>query len=216
MTEIKFASSAVSRRTMLVGAMLSSAFAVQPFQAWADSVDDPSMAGPLGDIFIGASDAKVTFIEYAAVTCSHCAAFHNEVWPGIRSRWVDTGKMRFVLRGYPLNPLDTAAFMLARADGGRNYYPITDLLFEKQASWAFTEKPLDAMRDLLRQAGFDKTKFDATVSNQALYEQVKRVQAQAVKVLNVHATPTLFLNGERHEGALNSKAFDEIVQKMLV
>ena len=174
------------------------------------------MAGPLGDISIGAADAKVTFIEYAAVTCSHCAAFHNEVWPGIRSRWVDTGKMRFVLRGFPLNPLDTAAFMLARIEGGRNYYPITDLLFEKQASWAFVDKPLDAMRDLLRQAGFDKTKFEATISDQAFYEQVNRVQTQAVKVLGVHATPTLFLNGERHEGALDGKAFDEIVRRMLV
>lgn len=216
MTEIKFASRAVSRRTLLVGTMLGSAFAVGPLPAWAESVDDPSMAGPLGDISIGASDAKVTFIEYAAVTCVHCAAFHNEVWPGIRSRWVDTGKMRFVLRGFPLNPLDTAAFMLARAEGGRNYYPITDLLFEKQSSWAFVDKPLDAMRDLLRQAGFDKAKFDATVSDQALYEQVNRVQAQAVKVLSVHSTPTLFLNGERHEGALNSKALDEIVRKILV
>ncbi|MHB2209813.1 thioredoxin domain-containing protein [Methylobacterium sp. CM6257] len=71
------------------------------------------MAGPLGDIWIGAPNAKVTFIEYAAVTCTHCADFHSEVWPGIKAHWIDTGRMRFALRGYPLNPLDTAAFMLA-------------------------------------------------------------------------------------------------------
>ncbi|MCJ2139024.1 thioredoxin domain-containing protein [Methylobacterium sp. E-066] len=173
------------------------------------------MAGPLGDIWVGSPNAKVTFIEYAAVTCTHCAAFHDKVWPSIKARWIDTGQMRFALRGYPLNPLDTAAFMLARADGGRNYYPVTDLLFERQRSWAFVDKPLDAMGDLLRQAGFDKAKFDAVLADQALYDQVNRVQAQAMKVLDVHSTPTLFLNGQRHEGALPAEAFDEIVRKLL-
>ena len=149
----------VARRTLLLGAMLSPAFASG--SARAAPVDDPAMTGPLGDIWIGSPEAKVRFIEYAAVTCTHCAAFHGEVWPSIKARWIDSGRMRFALRGYPLNLLDTAAFMLARADGGRNYYPLTDLLFERQRSWAFVEKPLDAMRDLLRQAGFDRARFDA-------------------------------------------------------
>lgn len=202
----------VARRTLLLGAMLSPAFASG--SARAAPVDDPAMAGPLGDIWIGSPDAKVRFIEYAAVTCTHCAAFHGEVWPSIKARWIDSGRMRFALRGYPLNPLDTAAFMLARADGGRNYYPLTDLLFERQRSWAFVEKPLDAMRDLLRQAGFDRAKFDAVLSDQALYDQVNRVQAGAMKVLGVHSTPTLFINGDRYEGALPADAFDEIVRKL--
>jgi protein-disulfide isomerase len=193
--------------------MLGPAFAA-PVPVWSAPVDDQALAGPLGDIWIGVPEAKVTFIEYAAVTCTHCAAFHNESWPGIKARWIDTGRMRFALRGYPLNPLDTAAFMLARADGSRNYYPITDLLFERQRSWAFVDKPLDAMRDLLRQAGFDRTKFDAVLADQSLYDQVNRVHAGATKVLNVHTTPTLFINGDRHEGALPEEAFDEIVQKL--
>ena len=202
----------VTRRSLLVGATLSPAFA--PALARAAPVDDPALAGPLGDIWIGSPEAKVTFIEYAAVTCTHCAAFHNEVWPGIKARWIDTGRMRFALRGYPLNPLDTAAFMLARAEGGRNYYPITDLLFERQRSWAFVDKPLDAMRDLLRQAGFDRAKFDAVLADQALYDQVNRVQAGAMNVLSVRTTPTLFLNGDRYVGALPADVFDEIVRKL--
>lgn len=93
--------------------MLGSTFGSVAVSARATSVDDPSMAGPLGEIWIGAPNAKVTFIEYAAVTCTHCADSHSEVWPGIKAHWIDTGRMRFALRGYPLNPLDTAAFMLA-------------------------------------------------------------------------------------------------------
>lgn len=203
----------VARRTLLLGAMLGPAFAA-PAPAWSAPIDDVALAGPLGDVWIGSPEAKVTFIEYAAVTCTHCAAFHNEVWPSIKARWIDTGKMRFALRGYPLNPLDTAAFMLARADGGRIYYPVTDLLFEKQRFWAFVDKPLDALRALLRQAGFTTTKFDALLADQALYDQVNRVQAGAMTVLNVRTTPTLFLNGERHQGALPADAFDEMVRKL--
>lgn len=203
----------VTRRTLLVGAMLSPAFASGC--ARAASVDDPAMAGPLGDLWIGSPEAKVTCIEYAAVTCPHCAAFHNEVWPSIKVRWIDTGRMRFALRGLPLSPLDTAAFMLAWADGGRHYYPTTDLLFEKQRSWAFVDKPLDAMRDLLRQAGFDRAKFDAALADQALYEQVNSVQAQAMNALGIHGTPTLFLNGARIGGAPPADVFDEIVRKLM-
>ncbi len=162
--------------------------------ALAVSVDDPSMAGPLGDIWIGASDAKVTLIEYAAVTCSHCAAFHDRTLPAVRRRWIDTGRVRFALRGYPLNPLDTARLHARRADGGRHYYAITDLLFERQTTWAFVPKPLDAMRDLLRQAGFDRAKFDALLADQELYDHVKRVQARATEGLGIHATPTFFVN----------------------
>lgn len=202
----------ITRRSLLVGAMLSPALA--PALAQAAPIDDPALAGPLGDIWIGSPEAQITFIGYAAVTCTHCAAFHNEVWPGIKAQWIDTGRMRFALGGYPLNPLDTAAFMLARAEGGRNYYPITDLLFERQRSWAFVDKPLDAMRDLLRQAGFDRARFDAVLADQALYDQVNRVQAGAMSGLSVRTTPTLFLNGDRYVGALPADVFDEIVRKL--
>ena len=117
-----------SRRGVIAGSALGlSALGVAGLSAMASRksgavhVADPALAGPLGDVWVGSPRAPVTLVEYAALTCSHCAAFHNKVWPGVRSRWVDTGKMRFVLRGFPLNPLDMAAFMLARTDGGRNY-----------------------------------------------------------------------------------------------
>jgi protein-disulfide isomerase len=211
------ASGRITRRLLLAGPILLGAawvLATWPSDALAVSVDDPSMAGPFSDIWIGASDARVTLIEYAAVTCSHCAAFHDRTLPAIRRRWIDTGRVRFALRGFPLNPLDTAAFMLARADGGRHYYAITDLLFERQATWAFAPNPLDAMRDLLRQAGFDRAKFDAVLADQALYDHVNRVQARAMEELGIHATPTLFVNDACHEGTLTAEAFDEIIIKL--
>lgn len=203
----------VSRRAVAAGVALAPVLAAWPTAVIADPVDDVSMAGPLGDRWLGAPDAKSTFVEYAAVTCSHCAAFHNRTWPGIKARWVDTGRMRFALRGYLLSPLDTAGFMLALADGGRNYYAVTDLLFEKQASWAFVPRPLDAMRELMLQAGFDRRKFDAVLADQALYDHVNRVQARATDSLKITSTPTLFVDDTRHEGDLPGDAFDALVRE---
>jgi protein-disulfide isomerase len=193
--------------------MLGPAFAFAP--ARAAPVDDPAMAGPLGDILVGSADAKVTFIEYAAVTCTHCAAFHDQVWPSIKARWIDTGQMRFALRGYPLKPLETAGFMLARADGERNYYAVTDLLFKRQAAWAFVPKPLDAMRDLMRQAGFSAERFDATLRDQGLYDGVRIVHERATSALGVRSTPTVYVDEKRQEGTLTPDALGEVIARAL-
>ena len=74
----------------------------------------------------------MTIVEYASLTCSHCAAFHNDTYPELKKRYIDTGKVRFILREFPLDPLATAGFMLARCDGEAKYYPIVDLLFAQQ------------------------------------------------------------------------------------
>ena len=89
--------------------------------------------GPLGDVALGPADAKVTIIEYASLTCSHCAAFHEETFPELKKRYIDTGKVRFILREFPLDPLATAGFMLARCDGEHEILPVVDLLFSPAA-----------------------------------------------------------------------------------
>ena len=125
----------LSRRDAL--ATLGSAVAagsLLPRPAWAQNASPAELAvpGPLGDVWLGPETAKVTIIEYASLTCSHCATFHTRTFPEVKKRYVETGQARFTLREFPLDPLATAGFMLARADGNAKYYPITDLLFETQ------------------------------------------------------------------------------------
>src|SRR5260370_18506192 len=127
---------------------------LRPARAADPGAADLAMAGPLGDVWLGPPDAKCTVIEYASMTCSHCAAFHKETWPQLKSTYIDTGKVRFTLREYPLDPLAAAGFMLARCAGNDKYYPMTDLLFDKQADWAFVKQPLPALAALTKQAGF--------------------------------------------------------------
>jgi protein-disulfide isomerase len=202
---------------MLGGAAVGAALLLPRFPALAQSVPvaDLAQAGPLGDVWLGSESAKCTIIEYASLTCSHCAAFHKETWPQLKERYVDKGLVRFTLREFPLDPLATAGFMLARADGGAKYYPITDLLFDQQRAWAFTDKPLDALQGLMRQAGFSKERFEATLKDQKLYDAVNAVKNRAADTFKVSSTPTFFINGARHPGALAIAELEKIIKPIV-
>ncbi|MCB5175316.1 MULTISPECIES: DsbA family protein [Microvirga] len=206
------------RQTLqLLGTAAATALIATSFPALAQNVAPADLAvpGPLGDVALGPEDAKVTIIEYASLTCSHCAAFHKETWPELKKRYIDTGKVRFILREFPLDPLATAGFMLARCDGNDKYYPITDLLFDQQRNWAFTDKPLDALRGLMRQAGFSQEKFDACLKDQKLYDAVNAVKNRGMEQFRVDSTPTFFINGERHAGNLSINELEEIIKPKL-
>lgn len=208
----------LTRRETL--AILSAAAAVATGglrPALAQNVADAELmqAGPLGDAWLGPDTAKVTIVEYASLTCTHCAHFHEATWPELKKRYIDTGLVRFTLREFPLDPLATAGFMLARADGGGKYYPITDLLFDTQASWAFTSKPVDALRQTVKQAGFSQERFDAILRDQKLYDAVNAVKNRAAETFKVDSTPTFFINGQRKPGAITLEEIETIIKPIL-
>jgi protein-disulfide isomerase len=201
----------------LIGTAAASALVLSSFPALAQNVQpaDLMSPGPLPDIALGPADAKVTIVEYASLTCSHCAAFHKETYPVLKSRYVDTGKVRFILREFPLDPLATGGFMLARCDGEGKYYPITDLLFDEQKTWAYTDKPLDALRQMLKQAGFSQEKFDSCLRDQKLYDAVNGVKNRGMEQFQVNSTPTFFINGQRHAGNLSIDELEAIIKPLL-
>lgn len=171
--------------------------------------------GPLGDAWLGPADAKVTIIEYASLTCSHCATFHGSTWKELKTRYVDPGLVRFTLREFPLDPVATLGFMVARTDESARYYPITDLLFETQRSWAFSDKPLDAMRAVVRQAGITQEKFDAVLRDRKLYDAVLAVKNKAADTFKVSSTPTFFINGQRVAGAMSIDEIEKTIKPIL-
>jgi protein-disulfide isomerase len=177
----------------------------------APSAADIAMAGPLGDIWLGSSDAKCTIIEYASMTCTHCAAFHHDTWPKLKSTYIDTGKVHFTLREFPLDPLAAAGFMLARCAGNDKYYAMIDLLFDKQNDWAFVQKPVDALAALTKQAGFTQKSFEECLKNQQIRAGVEAVRSRADTILGVNATPTFFINGKKYDGEMSFEAMDKII-----
>src|ERR687886_921967 len=200
----------------LLGSATASAALLPSLPAWAQSVSAQELAtpGPLGDVAQGPADAKVTIIEYASLTCSHCAAFHKDTYPVLKQRYIDTGQVRFILREFPLDPLATAGFMLARCDGDAKYYPITDLLFDQQKVWAFSDKPVDALQQMMRQAGFSQEKFESCLRDQKLFDAVNAVRTRGEKV-GVNSTPTFFINGQRHSGNMSIDELEKIIKPLL-
>jgi protein-disulfide isomerase len=171
-------------------------------------------AGPLGDVWLGPADAKVTVIEYASMTCSHCAHFHETTWPELKKKYIDTGKIRFTLREFPLDPLAMAGFMLARCNGNDKYVAMTDLLFSQQKNWAFVDKPVDALSSLVKQAGYTQESFEACLKRQDIYDAINTVKDGAAKA-GVDSTPTFFVNGQKVPGAISIAEFDKILEPLL-
>ena len=165
----------------------------------------------LPDIVEGKADAPATIIEYASMTCSHCAAFHKDVWPAVKAKYVDTGKAKFVLREFPLDRLALAAFMLARCAGPEKREAVVDRLFDHQADWAFGDNPLPKLKEQTIAAGLPEADFDACLKNQALLDQVRTLRDAASAKLGVNSTPTFFVAGKRLSGEHSLEKFDEIL-----
>jgi protein-disulfide isomerase len=167
---------------------------------------DPDVAalmqeGPLPDIVIGKTDAPITIVEYASMTCPHCADFQTNVFPKLKAQYIDTGKVRYMLREFPLDNLAAAAFMLARCAGNDRYYPMVDALFETQESWA--APGIDAKEKLLqiaRQAGISKDEFDKCLADKELFAKIVKTREIGHEKFGVDSTPTFFINGKRLKG----------------
>jgi len=168
--------------------------------AFADASNEDLMTpGPLGEKTQGDPKAPVTLIEYAAVTCPHCSDFFMHQFPEIKSKYIDTGKVHFIFREFPLNALDVAGFMLARCAGDDNYFPIVDTLFEKQREWV-VQKPLEPLMAIAKQAGFTQESFEACLKNQKIEDGIKEVRERAAQKFGVSGTPTFFINGKKFTG----------------
>ena len=194
----------LSRRLLLAGAAASAGLAYAPAAFALDAkVDVKELMAPdaLPDSWVGKADAPITIIEYASMTCSHCAAFHNDTYPLLKKNYLDTGKARFTLREFPLDALAAAAFMLARSAGDKRE-ALVDLLFAQQKNWAFVDKPLDALENTVKQAGIGSEEFKKVLQDNALYQNVLKVRQRGADKFGVDSTPTFFINGQRKKGEI--------------
>jgi protein-disulfide isomerase len=170
---------------------------------------------PLPDIVEGQANAPATIIEYASLTCAHCAAFHRDVWPELKGKYVDRGRAKFILREFPLDPLSIAAFMLARCAGPEKRDAVIDRLFDQQEEWAFAEKALLKLKAEVVAAGMTAEGFDACLKDYDLLDNVKKMRDIAVDKLAVQGTPTFFVNGRRIDGEEGLHSFDQILTPVM-
>ncbi|HMO29345.1 thioredoxin domain-containing protein [Enterovirga sp.] len=206
----------ITRRETLV-LMGAAAVAAGISPAFAQNVNPAELLkpDPLGDIWLGPDDAKVSIVEYASLTCSHCAHFHKTTFGELKKRYIDTGKVRFTLRPFPLNQYDTALFMVARSDPSK-YYAIVDLLFDTQGSWlADPAKVLPSVKQLLRQAGISEDRFNEILRDQKLLDGINAGRQRAMDVFKVDSTPTIFVNGVRQQGDASIEGLEKMIKPLL-
>jgi protein-disulfide isomerase len=173
--------------------------------------------GPLPELSIGPA-AGIPIIEYGSVTCPHCAAFDRETLPKLKAAYIDNGKVRYIFREFSRNPLDVAAFTLARCVGGddtQKTMATIELLFATQDKWAFTDNPLQPLLDALRPTGLGKEKAMACLKDNALIGKVRGITDAAEKLVKVQGTPTFVLNGKSYGGELSMPDFNELLKPLV-
>jgi protein-disulfide isomerase len=148
------------------------------------------------DYVLGSDDAPVTMIEYASFTCPHCAAFHQDTLPQLKTDYIDTGIVRLAFRHFPLNGLDLQAGMMATCMGDDVYLRTVDVLFANQQEWAGSNDQLGALSRIGRMAGLSEDAFNECVNDQDLAQQIVARREEAISTYNVQSTPTFVVNGE--------------------
>jgi protein-disulfide isomerase len=175
---------------------------------------DPDLAalmapGPLPDISLGKEDAPNTIVEYASMTCPHCAQFHKVVLPELQKKYIDAGQARLILREFPLDGLAVAAFMLARCAGPDRYYPMVGALFDTQQTWAVPgAEGKEKLLLIAKQAGFSKETFDQCVADKELFQKIVDTRTRANEEFGVDSTPSFFVNGKRLTGEHTLQDFE--------
>jgi protein-disulfide isomerase len=167
--------------------------------------------GPLPEMSIGEANAPVTIVEYMSMTCPHCARFHAETFEGIKEKYVDTGKVRFILREFPLDNKAVAAIMLARCAPEGQYFPMVSALFKSQMTWATADDARAALLQMSKLAGFTQESFEACLTNQKLLDDVLKVRETGGKEFGVNSTPTFFINGQRYAGEMSVAEMSAII-----
>lgn len=184
-------------------------------QAPAPSPAEVAKPSSLGDQAQGDANAPVTIIEYASMTCTHCATFHNTVYPTLKSRYIDTGKVRYVLREFPLDPLAAGGFMLARCAGEGKYFPVVEALFKQQPKWAFVQNPIPPLFAIVKEVGgFNEQSFEKCLSDQKLLDGIDETRNGGQK-LGVNSTPTFFINGKMFRGTMTVEELDKQIAPLL-
>jgi protein-disulfide isomerase len=167
--------------------------------------------GELPDTFLGKADAPVTIVEFSSMTCSHCADYHREVFPDLKKKYIDTGKVKYIVREFPFDNVAAAAFMLTRCVDTSRRYDMIDILYKHQDDWAFKDAPLEDLKRLSKQAGFTDETFNKCLSDEKLLKSMEDNRERAYKEFSIHSTPTFFVNGKRMKGAHSMKEFDEMI-----
>jgi protein-disulfide isomerase len=185
--------------------------------AMAQGASDVAKPVSLPDMVLGPANATVTITEYASMTCPHCAAFNEQVFPKIKAEYIDTGKVRYIFREFPLDIKAAAGSMLSRciANGDApKYFAVTDMLFRQQNDWVM-KNTTETLTRIGKQAGLTQQQVETCLKDQSLLDKIVADQKYASEVLKVDSTPTFFINGDKIKGETSLEEFEKKINPLL-
>ncbi len=187
--------------------------------AYAQDANPAELAKPLplGDVVLGPANSPVTIIEYASMSCGHCAEFHKTIYPKIKAEYIDTNKIRYIFREFPLDIKAAAGSMLARCvgkDDPNKYHAVVDILFATQNDWVLKDTS-EQLKRIAKQAGMSDDAFNACLANQSMLDAMKQGQDQAYEKFKVDSTPTFFVNGSKLKGGASFEDFKKLIDPNL-
>ena len=197
---------------ILAAAAIFSAVSPVAAQSKPDvNMEELNKVGELPENVLGKADAPITIIEYSSMTCPHCAAFHKEVLPALMTKYIDTGKVRYIIREFPLDNVAATAAMLARCVEPAKYFDFVNTLYLRQADWAYKDQPLPELQKFAKQVGFTEERFNTCVRDEKVLKYIEATRDRGNKDFGVRATPSFFVNGKRIKGAATVEKFDELI-----
>ncbi|MGB2932364.1 MAG: DsbA family protein [Methyloceanibacter sp.] len=166
--------------------------------------------GPLGERAIGNPNAPVTVIEYASLTCPHCAHFQRDVWPRVKKEFIDTGKIRFIVREFPIGRTSGAAAIATRCVPPEKYFALHSAFLLRQPEWVSQEVRPDAIYAVAKSSGITRAAFDTCMANQTIIDGLTEVK-QRGRQFGVIGTPTFYANGRKAQGTITFEQFKALI-----
>jgi protein-disulfide isomerase len=167
------------------------------------------------DHFMGAKNAKVIIIEYSSVSCPHCAEYKKHTFAQLKADYIDTNKILYIYRDFPINKQGVMGAMLAHCAGPDEYLKYRDILIESQPVWAYRSNYMEVLTSIAKLGGFSDEKIKACFSNVLLQDKIMGKSMDAAVALNIHAAPTFFINGHKHYGVLSYQKMKHIIDSYL-
>lgn len=195
------------RRSFLIAA---AAVAAAPRIAFAQEI---SLEKALAERVIGKADAPITIVEYASLTCPHCARFHKETLPKLKTAYIDTGKAKLIFRDFPFDGLALRAAALARCAPQERYFAVLDTLFQQQETWSRAKDPLAAIGNIGKLAGMSQATVDACFKDTKLMDSIVQIRLDGEKQ-GVDSTPTFIIGGKKISGAQPFEEFDKLLKSL--
>ncbi len=164
---------------------------------------------------MGEINAPLKMIEFASLTCGHCARFHIEVMPEIKKNYIDTGKILYTYKDFPLDKYALKASMISRCSGSKNFFNFLDIFYKKQKDWTRTQDPFKSLLKIAKFGGLKDEELKVCIGNKSIEDGLLKDRLKSSKVYDITATPTIYFNGEKYKGDLTLEALKLKIDSLL-